>query len=522
MDRATLDIGIRVTRGCVPKHRPEQDERMSEQRWAPLAEVLQLVESRRSTGDVPGAEALCRQVLSARPGHAEALHLLGVVLHTKGDLRGAIDALRQAVAADAGVALYHSNLGEMCRQAGRLDEAISEAGCALALEPRNIAILNNLGIAHYDRDEYEQASAHYRRAIELDPASPRAYSNLGNALLALAKPAEAVPLYRRAIAADPEYVDAHNNLAMTLLTTGDFDEGWREFEWRHRRPGREHFRLPGPVWQGEAFPGRTLLVMAEEGHGDAIHFMRYLPAVARLGGKLIVMVHRPLLGLARRLVPEAEVLAIAPQRPSFDIWCPMMSLPRVFGTTLETVPAAVPYLSVDPAVAARWRGRLAGSQGLKVGLVWSGAQGYLNNARRAITAERLAPLLDLEGVSWFSLQVGERAAELARLPPGIVDLSAELTDFTETAGALLALDLLISTDTSVPHLAGALARPVWVMLAFVPDWRWMLDRETSPWYPTMQLFRQRARGAWDDVVQRVRVDLQSVQGGRRDLLIPPN
>jgi Flp pilus assembly protein TadD len=493
---------------------------MSEQQWVPLAEALQLAESRRGAGDLVAAEALCRQVLSARPGHAQALHQLGIVLHTKGDLAGAIDVLRQAVAADAGVALYHSNLGELCRQAGRHDEAVSEAECALALDPWNIAVLNNLGIAHYERDEYEEAIGHYRRAIELEPLSSRAYSNLGNALLALGKPVEAVPLYRQAIALEPDYVDAHNNLAMTLLITGHFEEGWREFEWRHRRPGRERLQALGPIWEGESFSGKTLMVMAEEGHGDAIHFMRYLPAVAERCGKLVVAVHRPLMGLTRRLVPEAEVVALGGASPSVDAWCPMMSLPRVFGTTLETIPAAVPYLSVDPAVAERWRARLGASRGLKVGVVWSGAQGYGNNVRRAMPAERLAPLLDLEGVSWFSLQVGERAPELARLPPGIVDLSPELTDFGETAGALLGLDLLISTDTSVPHLAGALARPVWVMLAFMPDWRWLLDRDTCPWYPTMRLFRQRARGAWEDVVRRVGVELRAVLAGGRDRLTP--
>ncbi len=494
---------------------------MSGQQWMPLAEALQLAESRRGAGDLAGAEALCRQVLSARPGHAQALHHLGIVLHTKGDLPGAIDMLRQAVAADAGIALYHSNLGEICRQAGRLDEAVSEGQCALALDPRSIAILNNLGIAHYERDEFDKAIGHYRRAIELAPASSRAYSNLGNALLALGKAVEAVPFYRQALALEPDYVDAHNNLAMTLLITGQFEEGWREFEWRHQRPGRERLRALGPAWEGQSLAGKTLLIMAEEGHGDAIHFMRYLPTAAERSGKLVVAVHRPLLGMTRRLVPEAEVVALGAPSPSFDAWCPMMSLPRVFGTTLETVPAAVPYLSVDAAVAERWRARLAASPGLKVGVVWSGAQGYLNNFRRAMPAERLAPLLDLAGVSWFSLQVGERAPDLAGLPPGIVDLSPELTDFSETAGALLGLDLLISTDTSVPHLAGALARPVWVMLAFMPDWRWLLDRDTSPWYPTMRLFRQSARGAWEGVVRRVGIELQAVLEGRRDRLTPP-
>ncbi|HKX11443.1 MAG TPA: tetratricopeptide repeat protein [Stellaceae bacterium] len=491
---------------------------MTEQRWMSVAEVLQLAQRRCAEGALASAEDLCRRVLKAQPTHAAALQLLGIVLHRKGDLEAAIDAMRGAVAADGGVALYHSNLGEMCRQAKRLDEAISEAGCALALEPRNVSVLNNLGIARYDRDEYELAAECYQRAIEESPSSPLSYNNLGNALLALGRAAEAPPLYQRALALDPDYVEAHSNFAMALLITGDFEAGWRELEWRHRRPGRS--RLEAPPWEGEAFTGRTLLILAEEGHGDSIQFMRYLPAVAERGGDLVVAVHRPLVELTRRLVPGVEVVAIEKPRPRFDLWCPMMSLPRVFGTTLETVPSAVPYLTVDPATAERWRARLAGSAGLKIGLVWSGAAGYGHNSRRAIAAERLAPLLQLKGVSWFSLQVGERAADLARLPAGVVDLSPELSNFSETAGALEALDLVITTDTAVPHLAGALARPAWVMLAFVPDWRWMLDRDGSPWYPTLRLFRQGARGAWDDVVRRVGVELRAVLEARRDRLTP--
>ena len=460
-------------------------------------------------------------MLQAQPAHAPALHLLGVVLHQRGDLQGAIDAVRRAVAVQGGVALFHANLGEMCRQAGRLEEAISEGGLALALEPRNAHALNNLGIAHYDREEYEQAAECYRRAIALRPDWAEAHSNLGNAVLALGAPVEALASYRRAIALKPDYVDAHNNLAMTLLLRGDFENGWREFEWRRRRPGREHERLAAPEWQGEGFAGKTLLVMAEEGHGDAIQFLRYLPAVAARGGKLALAVHRPLVALTQRLVPGAAVVALEAPLPRFDIWCLSMSLPRLFGTVLETVPAAVPYLSIDPGVAERWRERLAGNGELKVGLVWSGALKYLHNARRAIAAERLAPLFGAQGVRWFSLQVGKPAAELGRLPRGITDLSSDLTDFTETAGAISALDLVISTDTAVPHLAGALARPVWVMLAFMPDWRWMLDRETNPWYPTMRLFRQPARGAWDQVVDRVGAELQSVLDGHRERLHSP-
>jgi hypothetical protein len=417
--------------------------------------------------------------------------------------------------------LYHTNLGEMYRRVGRYDEAVVAGERALALDPANPLVLNNLGVARYDRGQYDKAIECYRRAIALAPASPEAHNNLGNAVLAQGDATAALAFYRHAVALNPDYVEAHNNLAMTLLLTGDFESGWRELEWRHRRAGRPQPPISQPQWRGEDFAGRTLLVQGEEGHGDAIHFLRYLPAVVARGGKVVLSVHRPLVRLARDLVTNVEVLALEAQPPRFDLHCSLMSLPLVFGTTLASVPAEVPYLSVAAEVAERWQRRLAGGSTLNVGLVWSGSVKYGLNRHRAMAADRLAPLLDIEGVRWFSLQVGEPKVELSGLPHGkITDLSGELEDFTETAGALLALDLVISTDTAVPHLAGALARPAWVMLAFVPDWRWLLDRDTSPWYPTMRLFRQSRSGGWGRVVERVAAELRAVTNGERRRLLP--
>jgi Flp pilus assembly protein TadD len=493
----------------------------TEARWISVPEALSLAERQRLAGELGSAEKLCRLVLGARPDHPGALHLLGIILHQKGDLGAGIEMLEQATAVNGNVALFHANLGEMCRQAGRLEEAVSAGRRALELEPDNPNALNNLGVAYYDREQYGRAVDCHQRALQLAPSSAEAHNALGSALLALGDAAAALACYRRAVALKPDYVDAHSNLAMTLLLTGDFEGGWREFEWRHRRTGRWQPRPPRPEWLGESFVGKTLLITAEEGHGDAIHFLRYLPAVAARGGNIVLAVHRPLVQIARRLTTGAEVMALEERLPAFDLYRSLMSLPLVFGTSLESVPAQVPYLSVDRASAERWRARLAGTLGLKVGLIWSGAIQYGHNRHRAIPAKRLSPLLDIEGISWFSLQLGEPSVELAQLPAGkITDLSSELKDFSETAGAILALDLVISTDTAVPHLAGALARPVWVLLAFMPDWRWLLNRETSPWYPTMRLFRQSAAGEWDAVVNKVAAELRLVVSGDRARLTP--
>ena len=492
-----------------------------EGQWLSAAEALALAESHRQAGRLAAAEDLCRRVLQAQPAHGATLNLLAAVVYQRGDAAAGIDLLRQAIEVNGGVPLYHSNLGEMCRVSGRLDEAVAAGRRAVELQPNYARAWNNLGIAYYDRDELDAAEECYRHAVELVPDFAEAYSNLANARLARADTAEALALYRRAVLLKPDYVDAHNNLAMTLLLTGDFTAGWRELEWRRQRPSVSGRGYAGPRWQGESFAGKTLLVHAEEGHGDAIHFMRYLPEVAKRGGSVVLAVHRGLARLAGRIAGVSAVIQLDAPAPPFDLQCPLMSVPLVLGTTLESVPAEVPYLSVDDAVVDRWRLRLRAAAGLKVGLVWSGALKYVNNRRRAIPAERLAPLLELEGVSWFSLQVGKRAADLAHLPAGkVTDLSSELTDYAETAGAILGLDLVISTDTSVPHLAGALARPVWLLLAFMPDWRWLLGRETTPWYPRTRLFRQPGREEWDRVVQRVAEELRAVVGGDRARLLP--
>ena len=496
--------------------------RVTQERWLPLAQALSLAETERAAGRLAAAEALCHRILQVVPSDAGALHLLAIVLHEKGDPIGAVEALERAIAAKGDVPLYQANLAEMYRRVGRHEEAIAAGQRALALNPDNPLALNNLGIAYYDRDQYDRAIECYRRSLALSPGSPEAHNNLGSAMLAQGDATAALACFRHAVALKPDYVDAHNNLAMTLLLTGDFESGWSELEWRHRRVVRPQVPLSQQQWRGEDFTGKTLLIQGEEGHGDAIHFLRYLPAAAARGGKLVLAVHRPLVRLARDLVPPVEVVALEEQPPRFDLHCSLMSLPLVFGTTLASVPAQVPYLSVATDVVELWQQRLAGGSALKVGLVWSGALKYGHNRHRAMAAERLAPLLEIEGVSWFSLQVGEPKRELARFPHGkITDLSGELTDFTETAGALLALDLVVSTDTAVPHLAGALARPAWVMLAFMPDWRWLLDRETSPWYPTMRLFRQPRRGEWGTVVERVAAELQAVRNGERWRLSPP-
>ncbi len=494
-------------------------------------------------GNFEAAEDMLRRLLDRAPQRAPAWFLLGRVRHARGDRDAAIDFLRKALTFDPKLAPAHndlgillqnqgrlaeaescyrraielggcgaeamSNLGALLAERGRLEDSIDWYGRAIAANERFAPAHNNLGAAFAKLDRTEEAEGLHRRALALKPDFADAHYNLGVVLQSQGRFEEALASYRKAVALKPDMVDARWNLAYLLLTRGDFVEGWREHEWRHRRKEQPPKSYPKPLWGGEPLDRRTILLHAEQGIGDTLQFMRYVPLVAERGGRVVLQVQPPLKRLAiAACTTAAQVIAEGDVAPAFDLHCPLLSLPLAFATTLADVPAAVPYLPVDAAAAARWRERL-GAAGFKVGLVWSGNPQHKNDRNRSIPLASLVPLFGIAGIRWFSLQVGERAADLARLPDGtIADISDGLTDFTETAAAIAGLDLVISVDTAVAHLAGALGKPVWVLVPFVPDWRWLLDRDDSPWYPTARIFRQPARGDWETVALLLRQALE--------------
>jgi tetratricopeptide (TPR) repeat protein len=502
------------------------------------------------------AEAMLRRLLDRDPRRAMAWFLLGRVRHTRGDRDAAIDFMRKAIAFDPKLAPPHNDLGIMLQAQGRLDEAeacyrraveingrFAEAmsnlgavlaargrlddatawyGHAVAADAQLAPAHNNLGAALVRLSRFEDAEAAHRRAVALKPDFPDAHYNLGVALQDQGKFEEALASYEKAAEIKPDFVDVRWNRAYVMLTLGRYAEGWREHEWRWRRKQQPPRSYPKPIWGGEPLEGRTILLHAEQGMGDAVQFLRYVPLVAARGGRVILQVPEPLLRVAQASFGDcAQAQSDADVLPAFDLHAPLLSLPLAFGTTLETIPAEVPYLKLDEAAAARWRERVADAKGVKVGLVWAGNPQHQNDRNRSIALERLAPLFGAAEVSWFGLQVGERKADLARLPAGTVtDLSAQLTDFAETAAAIANLDLVIAVDTATAHVAGALGKPVWIMVPFVPDWRWMVGREDSPYYPSARLFRQPARGDWDSVVLRVRRALDERTGATAAKLSP--
>jgi tetratricopeptide (TPR) repeat protein len=498
--------------------------------------------ARHLAGNLPEAEVLYLEVIKNHPCHAPAWHLLGVLHHQRGQSQQAVNLIQRAISLNSNTPEYYNNLGISWRALGRLDQAISSYRCALIRNPHYADAHFNLGNAlqesgqlnaavdcyhralvvqpdaaeiHYNlatvllvQDRLKNALESYQAAVALKPDYAEAHNNMGAVLRDLGRINEAVRCFRKSLEIRPDYPEAHVNLALALLLIGDFKSGWAEHEWRWQWPGytspKRNFTQP--LWQGEPLKGQTILVYAEQGLGDSIQFGRYLPQVIRCGGQVIFECPASLKTLFETALGTSQIIAQGNPLPHFDVQAPLLSLPLVFGTTLETIPNRVPYLAAPkggpPFPAAK-------DSKTKVGLVWAGNPRHSNDRHRSVDLDLLVPLLQLPEVACFSLQVGASSAALAELPAAIRpdDLGAGLRDFGDTAALITQVDLIISVDTALAHLAGALGKPVWLLLPFVSDWRWMLGREDSPWYPAMRLFRQPHPGDWPSVIEKVRQQL---------------
>jgi len=453
--------------------------------------------------------------LRLRPGFAEASNNLGLLLVDSGQPGEAIRHIERAIAAREDFAEAHNNLGMALEAAGRVDQAIASLRRALALRPGYAEAHNNLGNALKAAGRFDEAVASYRAALDLRGGYAEAWNNLGLALQDQRRIEDALDSFRRAQAARPGFAEAHWNEALALLLKGDFGAGWPLYEWRWQALGSRRLvrDFAEPRWLGDApLEGRTLLVHYEQGFGDTLQMLRYVPLLESRGARVVVEVPPSLASLAASLPGSPLIVAEGAALPPFDLQCPLMSLPMAFGTTLATVPARVPYLHAPDAARARWRDRLGAASRARIGLAWAGSAGHTSAMRlRTLPLERLLPLLEA-GAEFVSLQKDYPAGERERLLADgrICDFSGEIADFADTAALIEQCDLVISVDTAVAHLAGAMAKPVWVLLPAVPDYRWMLDREDSPWYPTMRLFRQGSFGDWVSVLDRLVAELRAI------------
>jgi tetratricopeptide (TPR) repeat protein len=459
------------------------------------------------------------------PNNVVPIRLLGHALHEAGRAEEAVQAYRRAAQLDPSDVVSVSNLGACLCGLGQLEAAIAACEQALALDPDHAPAHTNLGIIYEKMGNADAAVAAHRRAIAADPDYAKGYANLAVALRNKGDLDEMLEVSHQAVAMAPDNPLTRYNHAHFLLLCGHLAEGFVEHQWGRKckqlSEGMPVFE--GPEWQGENFAGKTLLLFADYGIGDALQFVRYLPMVTASGGTVVLQV-QPAIAALLRPMPGVTVLGRDEPVPAYDLQLALMDLPRIFGTTLETIPADIPYLSADPAKVEAWRTALGTQPALKVGVVWAGSPLHKGDRQRSLSAEAVLPRLVMPGVQLFSLQKEPRAADrpvLQQLGADVVDLAQVLGDFTDTAAAVSALDLVISVDTSVAHLAGALGRPCWMLLPYALDWRWLRDRADSPWYPTIRLFRQNKPHAWQDPLLRMAVELSRVAGGERDLLLPP-
>jgi Flp pilus assembly protein TadD len=452
------------------------------------------------------AENICRQILAHQPRHLDALHLLSVLAARSGDLGAAIELINRAIALKPGVADYYSNLGELQRRAGQLDQAIVSLRRALSLQPDHAVAHYNLGLIFGQRELFDDAIAAYQQALALRPGMFEALIAQGNALVRTKRFDEADAVYRCAIALNPSSPEAHWNYALLQLRLGNYENGWDEHEWRHHV--KSDFAPPQsfaqPMWDGSDLRGKTILLHAEQAFGTSLQFVRYVPLVAERGGRVILQAPPELVRVLKGLRGAEEIIAVGELLPGFDVHCPLLSLPRQFATRLKNIPCQIPYLHAEPELVERWSRRLEPYRSqLKVGLVWAGRQVHMSDGDRSIKLAQLAPLASVGLDAFFSLQKGSPAGQSPPDGMNLIDWTGDLEDFAGTAALIANLDLVITVDTAVAHLAGAMGKPVWVLLLCVSDWRWLLDREDSPWYPTMRLFRQPAIGDWESPIRAV-------------------
>ena len=474
--------------------------------WINLANVLHSLERE--------AEALdcLDKALALRPADMNALENRGNALLTLGRAQEALVCFNEVLTRNPRHGTAQLGRGGALASLGRADEALTDFDAALTVMPGHPGALYNRGNALFDLGRYANAITAYDGAIAAAPNDAPAWNNRGRALQALNRHAEAVASFDRAIAIRKDYADAHFNRALSLLTLGDLTRGFAEYEWRWQRSRVHDSRRSygKPLWLGDyPLARKTILLTAEQGLGDTIQFARYAPLLAQSGARVVLEVQPELKTLLAGLDGVASCHARGDQLPAYDVHCPLGSLPLALKTEPTNIPAAIPYLRADEPHLIKWRERLASLPGKRVALAWAGNVSHANDRNRSIDLKLLEPLLALEGISFLSLQRelrGDNAEDLAR-QANVTPLGGELADMADTAALIALADLTISVDTSVVHVAGALGRPVWVMLAFAPDWRWTLNAESSPWYPQARLFRQPTLGDWPSVVAALRAEL---------------
>jgi len=508
-------------------------------------------------GDFVKAEHFYNAVLQHQPKNFDALHDLGLLHYRRGRSDTALVLIREALQADRGRAEGFASLGLVFHGLRRFADALASYDEGLCIAPDNAELLSRRGVALLELRRPHEALESFERALAANPDHLDALGNYGNALIKLNRPLEARAAFNRTLAVVPENVQLLTNRAVALrrldrpheavmsasralvarpdfaqarfvesvarLTLGDFAAGWRGYEarWSVGLLASQRRGFTAQLWLGQdSLEGKTILLHAEQGFGDTLQFVRYAPLLVERGAKKISLeVQRDLVRLLSGMAGVAAVIARGETLPPFDLHCPLLSLPLAFATVAATVPAEIPYIAPRDSDVALWRERLPRHRPL-IGVAWSGDRSHDNDLNRSLRIETLLPLLDLPGVSFVSLQhaVREEDATILRKHPKVLASGEAFGDFADTAAAVAALDAVISVDTAVAHLAGAMGKPLFLLLPFAADFRWLRERQDSPWYPTARLYRQPKFGDWDSVIPTLRQDLLRQDFLRQDLL----
>ncbi|MBF0184233.1 MAG: glycosyltransferase family protein [Magnetococcales bacterium] len=474
-------------------------------------------------GELQQAMALYQSLLQQFPGHPRILHPYGLACQESGDLRTATNLLSQALLRDPDNADLLLSLGIVLKNRQLSRAALERFRDFQQRHPQHPEAHFYLGDTLMDLGQAQEAIVAFRQAIQLRPAFKEAWINLGLCLKACMQLAEARSCFEQAVTLDPQWIDGHINLGLTALLMADYQTGWREYEWRLQAVGDRACLLKPrclldqpaiPRWDGSSLQEKTILIVAEQGFGDTVQFVRYLPKLKAMGAQVLLSCQAALIPLLRPL-PCIDAIATAEQftwPEQIDCYSPLLSLPMLLATQAETIPATIPYLWADPLLVKQWQSLLPSPPKRRIGLVWQGKPLHQDDPlrRRSCPWQALAPLASLPGITWISLQKDPERQQPLTPHPGmeLIDLNEALRDFAQTAAIIANLDLLISIDTSVAHLGGALGVPVWLLLPYAPDWRWS-QHATTPWYPDMHLFRQSEPNNWHQPVQRILSALQA-------------
>jgi tetratricopeptide (TPR) repeat protein len=458
------------------------------------------------------AVACYREALRLRPDYPEAANNLGGALRAQRRIEEAADSYRQALRLRPELAEAHCNLGIVLAEQKKLDEAEACQREALRLRPDYRDAHYNLGTVLASKGRHDEAIASYRQALALRPDEPDAYQAMGVSFTDLGQLAEAETCYRQALRVRPDNPEVHFNLGQLWLLQGRLEQGWPEYEWRWRTKGFATGGFAQPRWDGSDLMGRTILLHAEQGLGDTIQFVRYARLVKQRGSRVVLHSPAALMTVLAHTPGIDQLVLKGTPLPPFDVYASLLSLPGLFGTTLDSVPADVPYIFAEEARREGWRAELAHlPSGLRVGIVWQGNPRHRDDRNRSLSLRSFEPLSRLTGVRLVSLQAGPGAEQAIEVKDAwsLWDAGSQFdaSSLADAAALMSHLDLVVTVDTAIAHLAGALAVPVYVLLPFAPDWRWLLERQDSPWYPTVRLFRQQRIGAWREVIERVAQEL---------------